>query len=181
MKRASVTLLCLVPFFLFNLSSEAQSPTETKQDQAHDVASMDMILKVLYEVISGEKEVKRDWPRFLNLFAPGAQLIPTRPDGNGKPTLDMMSPQEYIDLAGAYLESNGFFEVEIARKVDKFGPIVQVFSTYESKHSASDQEPFARGINSIQLLNDGDRWWIVNIYWTSETDKLSIPEVYLPE
>ena len=102
MRKAVVFLLPLFSFFLINLSSEAQSPTETKQQQSQDVTSMDAILKVLYEVISGEKEVKRDWPRFLNLFAPGAQLIPTRPDESGKPSLNAMSPQGYIDLAGSY-------------------------------------------------------------------------------
>jgi len=31
-----------------------------------------------------------------------------------------------------------------------------------------------RGIKSIQLFNDGKRWWIVNIYWTQETTKTLI-------
>ena len=181
MKQTAISLLFLSSFFLLSLSSEAQSPSETEQVHAQDVASIDAILTVLYDVISGEKGEKRDWPRFLNLFTPDARLIPARPDDTGKFKLRVMSPQDYVDLSGTYLEENGFFEVEIARKVDHFGPVVQVFSTYESKHSASDPEPFARGINSIQLLNDGERWWIVNIYWTSETDKLPLPEMYLPK
>jgi hypothetical protein len=36
-----------------------------------------------------------------------------------------------------------------------------------------------RGINSIQLWNDGKRWWIVNIFWQSETPDNPIPEKYL--
>ncbi|MGK0428346.1 MAG: hypothetical protein ACJAUR_002467 [Ulvibacter sp.] len=37
-----------------------------------------------------------------------------------------------------------------------------------------------RGINSIQLLDDGNRWWIVNIYWTQESEENPIPNEYLP-
>ena len=43
----------------------------------------------------------------------------------------------------------------------------------------NDEKPFARGINSIQLLNDGNRWWIMNIYWSSETEANPIPDKYL--
>ena len=76
---------------------------------------------------------------------------------------------------------NGFFEKEIHREVNTFGNITQAFSTYESFRSETDELPFARGINSIQLLNDGNRWWIINIYWTQESEQNPIPEAYLPK
>jgi len=41
--------------------------------------------------------------------------------------------------------------------------------------------PFMRGINSIQLLNDDNRWWIINIYWTQESEENPIPDMYLPK
>ena len=65
------------------------------------------------------------------------------------------------------------------RRVEYFGSIAHVFSSYESFHTETDEEPFMRGINSIQLLNDGNRWWIVNIYWSQESKNNPIPEVYL--
>ena len=79
----------------------------------------------------------------------------------------------------AMVEKNGFFEKEISREVETFGNVTHVFSTYETFRTAEDSTPFMRGINSIQLLNDGERWWIVNIYWTGETDKNKIPKKYL--
>ena len=72
-----------------------------------------------------------------------------------------------------------FFEKEISRKVEQFGNIAQVFSSYEAFHSESDAQPFMRGINSIQLLYDNQRWWIVNVYWMQESAEHPIPEVYL--
>jgi hypothetical protein len=76
-------------------------------------------------------------------------------------------------------EENGFYEKEIERRTEQFGQIAHVWSTYESRHSPDDPEPFMRGINSIQLFNDGSRWWIVNIYWQQETPTDPIPPAYL--
>jgi len=92
-----------------------------------------------------------------------------------------MSPDDYINGSGQWLEENGFFEKEISRKTETFGNITHVFSTYESFHSESDEAAFMRGINSIQLLNDGTRWWVINIYWTQETSDNPIPKAYLPK
>ncbi|GMQ83239.1 MAG: hypothetical protein BMS9Abin05_2731 [Rhodothermia bacterium] len=45
----------------------------------------------------------------------------------------------------------------------------------------ADPEPFTRGINSIQLVNNGSRWWVVNIFWQGESPNASVPEKYLPQ
>jgi len=42
-----------------------------------------------------------------------------------------------------------------------------VFSSYESRRSPA-AKPFQRGINSIQLLNNGKRWWVLSILWDEE-------------
>ena len=69
--------------------------------------------------------------------------------------------------------------MEIHRKTEEFGSLVHAWSTYESYRSKSNQKPFARGINSIQLINDGERWWIMQIYWLGEKEELPIPDEYL--
>ena len=76
---------------------------------------------------------------------------------------------------------NGFYEVELHRDVEQFGNIAHVFSTYESYRSKDDTEPFMRGINSIQMLYDGKRWWIINVYWMQESEEHPIPQKYLPK
>ncbi|HEU4994961.1 MAG TPA: hypothetical protein VFT29_09075 [Gemmatimonadaceae bacterium] len=144
-----------------------------------DVKSIDAVLTALYDVISGPGGQKRDWDRFRGLFAPGARLIPTgrRPDGSqGMRTL---TPDEYATTIGPRLEQGGFFEKEIGQRVEQFGGIAQVFSAYESKRSAADSVPFARGINSIQLFNDGKRWWVVTVFWDSERPDNPIPARYI--
>ena len=50
---------------------------------------------------------------------------------------------------------------------------------YESYRSRSDTESFARGINSFQLMNDGERWWVVSVFWQQEGSNLPIPAKYV--
>lgn len=145
-------------------------------------AQQDGLLKTLYSVISGEAGEARDWGTFKELFLPEARLAPSRPATDStKGSYRVLSPEEYISTSGKWLEENGFFEKEIHRSTQVYGSIAQVFSTYESYRSASDKEPFARGINSIQLFNDGERWWILSIFWMGETAEHPIPEEFLPD
>lgn len=147
-----------------------------------DVASADAILAALYDVISGPAGQARDWTRFRSLMAPNARLMPTRSRAGGGTELVVWSADDYIRAAGPGLEANGFFEREIHRVTEQFGDVVHVFSTYDSKRTANPNEtPFARGINSIQLLRDGGRWWVVSIYWQAERPDSPIPAKYLPK
>lgn len=149
-------------------------------DRLTKVSTLDSTIETLYGVISGEAGEKRDWELFKFLFTDDAQLLPSYKDENGKITYLAMSPEGYIERSGAYLEKNGFFEKEINRVEESFGQVTHIFSTYESYRSEKDEKPFARGINSIQLLKSEDRWWIVNVYWTAESEENPIPEKYLP-
>ncbi|RLD24628.1 MAG: hypothetical protein DRI71_02015 [Bacteroidetes bacterium] len=145
------------------------------------VQTLDSTIKTLYSVISGEKGEARDWELMRFLFHPDAKLIPSGKDSLGIYHARYMTVEDYISGSGKWLIENGFFEEEIHRSVNTFGNITQVFSTYESFRSKADDKPFMRGINSIQLLNDGKRWWIINIYWTSESSENPIPKEYLPK
>ena len=144
-----------------------------------DVASVDALVTALYDVISGPAGEARDWDRFKSLFVPQARLIPTGKGPNGQIGHIFLSPDDYVSRAGASLEQNGFFEVEISRVFEQFGQVAHAFSTYESRNKADDAEPFDRGINSIQLLHDGERWWIMNIFWAAESSGLTLPAKYI--
>lgn len=181
MKTLSICVLCLLLSGFSFLPTVAQDETMPPPANPEDVASLDSIVETLYGVISGDKGVARDWNRFLSLFKPGAYLIPSGPNKENAISLNHWTPKEYSEKANGWLTENGFFEVEVARKEQHFGSMTHIWSTYESRNKADDPEPFARGINSIQLLNDGERWWIINIYWTAERENLTIPEEYLPE
>ncbi len=144
-----------------------------------DVASVDSIIAAVYDVISGPAGKKRDWDRMKSLFIPGARLIPTGARQAGGYGSRVLTVDEYAERAGGFFEKEGFYEREAARKTEEFGQIVHVFSTYESRHAPGDAKPFQRGINSIQLMNDGSRWWVVTIFWQGEDEKHPLPEKYL--
>lgn len=143
-----------------------------------DVSSVDGIVAALYDVISGPAGKPRDWNRMRSLFAPEGSLraVGQRPDGSI--VSRYMTVEDYISRNSPAFEKMAFFEREAARTTESFGQIVHVFSTYESRHEPKG-EPFQRGINSIQLYNDGQRWWIASVLWRAADDKLKLPERYL--
>lgn len=170
---------------LLGALSVAAAPAAAQQTPAPDadpadVESIDAIIDALYDVISGPAG-ERDWDRFRSLFLPGAaELIPaaTPPSARSDRPLPVLSPQDYVDWGGPYFLENPFYEREVARDEERFGNIAQLFSTYESRRSPEDAEPFARGINSVQLVRHDGRWWIVSIAWDEDRPGNPIPAEY---
>ena len=171
----------LIPIIIVSILSSLAGQAQESEKYLDKVQTLDSILENLYGVISGEKGQERNWELFHYLFKPDAKLMPSGKSKEGVYGVRYMTPADYVESSGNWLVENGFFEKEIHRAVNTFGNITQVFSTYESFHSEVDEKPFMRGINSIQLLNDGTRWWVVNIYWTQESEENPIPKEYLPK
>ncbi|HSQ31228.1 MAG TPA: hypothetical protein VLN49_15315 [Gemmatimonadaceae bacterium] len=143
-----------------------------------DVASADAIIAALYDANTVLVDRKQGAERFRSLFVPGARLMPTfRPPG-GKSVIGIQTVDDYVQRASAGPPRHGFSEREIARTSEAFGNIMQVFSTYESRRDSTDSHP-GRGINSIQLFNDGARWWVVGVLWDNERPDRPIPGVFL--
>jgi hypothetical protein len=143
---------------------------------AGDMDSIDSLTRAVYEVISGPAG-PRDWARFRGMFADGGRLIPMRTTA-GVSASSVMTPDEYAQRAGANFEKTAFYEAEVARRVEMFGAIAHVFSTYESRR-APGEKPFARGINSFQLVHNAKGWQVMTILWDSEREGNPIPEKYL--
>ena len=163
-----------------NEKDAAQNSSSTAP-RTDEVSTIDGIIPAVYEVISGPAGQKRDGERMRSLFAPGARLMPTAavPPADESFATQVLDVDGFVARAGKYFEENGFFESETARRVETYGHIAHAWSTYESRHKSDDPEPFARGINSIQLMHDGRRWWVVSIFWEAETPGAPIPERYL--
>jgi len=196
-KLATVLVLCFC-FAIASASaqdqaqSKAQPQTQSQATQAPatppalppakpaDVSSPDALLAATYDVISGPPG-KRDWDRFRSLFLPGARLGAVVKGKDGSLSAKTFTPEEYVTFGDAYFMKNGFFEREASRHADRYANIMQIFSTYESRHDIKDSTPFARGINSFQLFFDGKRWWVVDIFWQEETPEAPIPEEFLPK
>ncbi len=182
-KSVFLGLLCFITISIQAQKASKKEGNSEKKEFVIDsskVLTLDKTIKTLYKVISAEKGEDRNWKQFKFLFYPDAKLIPSGLNQDYVYKAKYITPNEYIKNSEKWLKMNGFIEKEIHRKVNTFGNIAHVFSTYESYHSKEDEKPFMRGINSIQLINDEDRWWIVNIFWAQETEEQPIPKAYLP-
>jgi hypothetical protein len=147
--------------------------------RSEDVSSVDGLIKAFYETISGPAGQPRQWGRDRTLYVPGVRFVSTGVRKNGKPYAVVSSHQEYVDAVNDSFVREGFFEHEIHRVTRTYGNITHVWSTYESRVKA-DGPVTARGINSVELFFDGQRWWIATATWADETPQNPIPKEYLP-
>jgi hypothetical protein len=139
-----------------------------------DVGSIDSIVSALYQTISGPVGAPRQWARFFSLMDPAARLIPTGCDTIGNCRRRILTPEQYQHGADSLLTALGFHEAALVNKVERFGNVAHVFSSYAS-FRRDETKPFSRGVNSIQLFWDGHRWWVLNVFWDSERMGNALP------
>lgn len=145
-----------------------------------DVESVDAIIDAYYASLSAAPGEKRNWDRFLSLFASDSRLLVTRPTAL-RVELGFMDPEVFAKAQDRYLTVQGLYEKSLYRKVERFGPMAHVWSTFASRRTEQDDEPYARGMYSFQLFNDGKRWYIIGVMWTFENPANPLPPEYLPE
>jgi hypothetical protein len=180
-RRVFVVLMMCAVLPLSRLSSQSivdATSTATIAPNPTDVASVDAIIAALYDANTNLVDPKRDADRYRSLFVPGARLMPTSRTPNGKGTIAIETVDDYVRRATSSPRRHGFSEREIARTSEAFGNIMQVFSTYETHLDSADTHPH-RSINSIQLFNDGTRWWVVGVIWAVERPDSPIPTEFL--
>jgi hypothetical protein len=119
------------------------------------------IIDRAYELISGPAGEPRDWDSWRKLHDLGARLIPIEGDMR---VANVMTPEQFIASRSPFFETTGFFEWETGRHEMQFGRLAQVWSEYVASHEPGG-EPIRKGVNSIQLWNDGTRWWILSVAW----------------
>ena len=142
-----------------------------------DRVSPESVVRALYEAISGAADAPRDWQRLQRLFTSSGRLRVqfTRPEGAAQTRT--WTPEEFAREAEEdYRRRGGFWEREVDQRVEQFGSIAHVWSVYESRQGSEASEPFARGINSIQLVREADGWAIESLLWDIEQPHNLIPE-----
>ncbi|WP_276390714.1 hypothetical protein [Eudoraea chungangensis] len=136
---------------------------QTKTDKyAADVVSIDAIITAYYDVVSGSSDDPWEFERDKNIHSKNAFI--TRLDENGEADTHTLEA-EYIPIGLAPKED--FYEKELKRKVSKYGNIAQVWSAFEIR-TDPDVESKIKGLNSIQLHYENERWWIDS--WTCEME-----------
>jgi hypothetical protein len=167
--------------FLTALPAAAQAEQKTRAEQAAcgtqqaDPAAADpeTLIRALYEIVSGPANGAKDWARLERLHAPGAIITPTQHIG----LRFAAAPQtlsRFIALNQRLFANRGFYERETSQRVERFGHIAHVWSSYETREQA-DGPVEARGINSFQLLHDGQRWCVLSATWDTDTSDHPMP------
>ena len=146
--------------------------TKSIEARTEDISSIESIIAIDYKLISGRADEKRDWERMKTLFAPGARLMPIERDKDGAVVARVFSVDEFIESRSPMLAAGDFFEWETDREERREGRMAHVWSSYVAARNPGG-EPIRRGVNSIQLWNDGSRWWILSITW----DAISAAEI----
>jgi hypothetical protein len=139
-----------------------------------DVKSPEAIIAALSSSISGDAGQVRNWDRFRSLFVPGAgRLVVTRVPKTGPADATVLSMDDYIARS-----SNGtptsFYEIPIAYDVQSFGRMTHVYESY-GLHYTKDDQPYVRGINSFELLSDGSRYYVLQVFWDTERPDNPLP------
>jgi hypothetical protein len=137
-----------------------------------DVASIDAVIKTLYDVISGPAG-SRDWNRFYSLYLPEARMgaAVKTPGGDA---FRSFTPAEYQKMNAPQFAQSGFFEEELNRKVMQYGNVASVQSAYQFRFQPNGPVE-QRGVNYITLVKSEGRWWVANISWQGETKDLPLP------
>lgn len=153
-----------------------QPPTETRPE---DLTTLDGLMKAYYDVVSGPAGSLPDPVRDQTLHHPNAQVTLLDRKADGTATVEVTTLAGYYQRTGTGPRQRGFFEREIHRDTRRIGALVHVWSTYESSETPGGK-PFSRGINSIQTVWDGARWWILGSVFDDERNGGRVPTEYLP-
>lgn len=142
-----------------------------------DTATIESLIAAVYDSVSGRRP---NWDRMRALLHQDARFIPPARDGNPATAITF---EQYKERGLKNMESlpadQGFYEREIAHKIETFGNIAHVWSSYESRRKPDDAMPFTRGINSFQFICEQKRWWVLTILWDAERADNPIPDKYL--
>lgn len=134
----------------------------SEEKYTKDVISIDAIINAYYDVVSGSSEDPWEFER--DKFIHSKNAVITRLDENGKAESHVLEA-EYIPVGLSPKED--FFEKELKRVVSKYGNIAQVWSAFEIRTNPNVESDI-RGLNSIQLHFENNRWWIDS--WTCEME-----------
>ncbi|HEX8466658.1 MAG TPA: hypothetical protein VF620_02500 [Allosphingosinicella sp.] len=149
-------------------------------DRAGEFATIDGLMKALYDSISGPPG-GQDFELSRRIQHPDVRLVRTRLDESGKPVALSFSGDEYEANARALLADMAFYEVETGRRVVRFGNVAQVFSAYEARTAPDGGDLIKRGMNCAHLFDDGTRWWLMHMIWDDERDGVEVPRKLFDE
>jgi hypothetical protein len=161
-----IVSLFLISLFSFNLVAQDLD--------SNIVKTIEGTINETYKIISGERGEKRNWEAFRQLFTPQAQMSVLLHDSTGNGILRTYTLEQFVRIGKEYYENDGFIERPIRTVIHEYNGIANVFQSYYAKELDVEEE----GVNSLQLMFDGKRWWITSVLWTNNGNGVQLPDEF---
>lgn len=139
-------------------------------------ATLDQLTKAIDDAVSGPGNKDRTCLR--EVLIPEVRLIPVTVSADGQVKTTIYTVDDYITRV-AKRGDKPFYEHQIKYATETYGNIAHLWSTYTVTETP-DGKPIVRGINSIEAINDGTRWRVLEISWQAETAATPLPAQFLP-
>jgi hypothetical protein len=146
-----------VKYRRIDMSTSAATPLNKGNDSIAEV------LEQLYQVISFEEGGEPSFSGLQHVFSKHARITRVSPEGT-----DYMDLSGFLEMVRSMFEAGAytsFHEFELARRVQSFGNMAQVWSLYETRCHRLARDALNRGVNSIQLLRESEGWRVVALLW----------------
>ncbi len=156
--------------------------TAAETPPAADVSTIEGVIAALYRSVSFEAGGAPDWQLLRSLMLPGAVLAqPMR----GSDQVELLTVDQYIGrfreaLESSTLRTTGFHETVARLSTTSFGRTAHCHVVFEPRTDPASAEPLGRGVDSVQLVQTGGRWWIAAIATEIERPGQPIPEAFTP-
>lgn len=134
------------------------------QQKPTDFNSLEQLMGAMYQSVSGPTR-GLDMQLQRQVFAPDARLTRTGLSDDGSVWRQDMNLEEYEADTRDFLASTDFYEIEIDQKIMHSPPFAYVLSEYVARENPASEALILAGVNSVQCLFDGARWWVTQLTW----------------
>jgi SnoaL-like protein len=135
---------------------------------ASDEFQIETTVLAVHNVLSGPAG-RCDWRQFEGLFAPDARIV-IAGTGTGA-----MTAKQYAERFTPKFNAEDMFERLVAPRVQVYGDVAQVWSTYEGRQASNQERASARGIIGVPLVRIDGQWKVQSLIRQEEDAGHPIP------
>ncbi len=157
--KFKIFLIC----FIYSLACSCQDTIPVNQS---DQALIDQTITKVFEAICFEPGQPPNMPQLRDYFTEPGLLI----DYNQEEPL-ILKVDDFIAHFNQQWQAGNIPSLEdreIHQETHIYGRVAHRFSFYEARFNKSDEQPFAQGVNSIQLIKIGDQWRVTSMAWNDD-------------
>jgi hypothetical protein len=179
MKIGKPSAYGIVVLILFPVLLCAGEPARPGEDIFLNPESL---VRGLYSAVSIKAGQAHDWDHVRKFFAPQAVLAVRK----SPTTMELITVEEFVqwfvdDVEKFKMGQRGFEETVEKLKLTEFGDMAHCFVVYRARLMTPEDSPGQFGLDSLGLMRNDGRWWIVSLTNDVVTPKRPLPpELAIP-